>query len=192
MFDRLVRALMGGDAPDPRPPGPTAGDRDSARARIRADAGELLWAAIEAALDESPLISAYALRDAEKHRALRALVDQPAEERGRSFHVLLDILTDFARYGIDNWGLLLRRNGRYLPAVLARPQLRGIENILEALAVRKLVLDDPDGDGARLAAILPDYGTLYHRRILVFLLETARAHPGGRTAAALRRLIERG
>ncbi|HEU0097432.1 MAG TPA: DUF4132 domain-containing protein [Allosphingosinicella sp.] len=193
MFGRLVRALTGGKAPAPGPVGTTAARRDEARSRIRADAGELLWAAIEAALDENPLISSYSLRDAEKHRALRTLIDQSVEDRGRSFHVLLRILTDFGRYGVGNWGLLVRRDGYYrVDALVRQPQVRGMENILEALAVRKLVLADADGDAARLVAILPEYGTLYHRRILTFLLDTARAHPGGRTVAALRGLIRAG
>lgn len=193
MFGRLVRALMGGEAPPPRQSGTSIADRDSARARIRADAGELLWDAIEAALDQNPLISSYTQRDAEKHRALRALVDQSPEDRGRSFHALLDILVDFSRYGIGNWGLLARFDGLYRADVAVRQQqLRGIENILEALAARKMALADPDGDAARLIAILPDHGTLYHRRILAFLLETARANPGGRTIPALRALVQRG
>src|SRR5688500_3122789 len=193
MFERLVRALRGGEAPAPRPAGTSVAVRDAARARIRADAGETLWAAIEAALDENPLISCYTLRDAESHRALRALVDQSPEERGRSFHVLVDILTNFARYGVGNWGLLVRHDGYYRADVLVRQaQVRGIENILEALASRKLVLADADGDAARLAALLPDYGSLYHRRILGFLLDTARANPAGRTVPALRALLRKG
>ncbi|HEX8625444.1 MAG TPA: DUF4132 domain-containing protein [Allosphingosinicella sp.] len=193
MFDRLVRALTGAKTPAPRPAGTTTVQRDEARSRIRADAGELLWAAIEAALDQNPLMSSYSPRDAEKHRTLRALIDQSPEDRGRSLHVLLDILTHFDRYGVDNWGLLVRHDGHYwLDALVRQQQVRGIENILEALTVRKLVLDDPDCDAARLCAILPEYGTLYHRRILTFLLDTARAHPGGKTIQALRTLMKRG
>lgn len=192
MFDRLGRALTGGEAPAPRPAGTSVADREAARARIRADAGELLWAALEPAIDGDPVIASYAIRNADKHPALTALTDQSPEDRGRSLHVLLDILANFERYGIGNWGLLSRRGGHYVPDVLVVQNLRGIENILEALASRKLAMPDPDGDSARLAALLPDYETLYHRRVLALLLDTARAYPGGRTVAALRSSIRTG
>ena len=165
-----------------------AGDRDAARARMRDDAGERLWPAIEAALDNEQAIVSFKLQDAEKNPALKTLAGLSPKERGKEFRRLLDILTGFPRYGIEKWGMLERHDGLYRMGGVPNECLRGIGNILGTLASRKLVLTDPDQDAAQLVALLPTYFWLDHRRILTFLLETARSHPAGGTVAALRAL----
>ena len=75
-----------------------AGDRDAARARMRDDAGERLWPAIEAALDNEPAIVSFKLQDAEKNPALKTFAGLSPKERGKEFRRLLEILTGFPRY----------------------------------------------------------------------------------------------
>lgn len=162
---------------------------DAVRARIRVDAGEVLWPAMEAVLDNQPGAGDFHVSEANRHPAIKAVFDQTPEARGDSFCKLLDIVTDPSRYGTRNWASLERQGGQYRAGVQAKEHVLGLGDILGGLAARKMVLADPDGDAARFMALLPHYIRLDNKRVLGFLLDVARAHPFGRTTAALRALM---
>lgn len=175
-----IRALVESDA--------AAGSYDSIRERVLADAGEPLGAAIAAVLDGDAAMNSYSLRDAEKNPALRALCDLDPAGRGEAFSRMLDILDRRDSYGIDRWGKLERRNGQYVHGIQHQEVLRGFGSILGALASRKIELPAPDDDASRFLGRLRGFVNLNHKRVRDTILGVAKAHPDGKTAAALRKI----
>lgn len=160
---------------------------DAIRVRVLAAAGESLAPAIAAVLDREPGAATRSLRDAEKNPSLRLVLDLPPEERGQAFHRLLDLIANLPRFGLEKWGELERPNGHYEKLANPSRHLTGLGNILGGLASRKIVLVDADADIAAFLDVLPHFSHLDHKRILDLVLECARAHPHGRTVAALRK-----
>jgi hypothetical protein len=114
--------------------------------------------------------------------ALRALSPQ---ERGTIFVQLLDVLTDPARFGFTHWGQLQREKGVYRFGVVYQEIPFQLGGLFLALTRRAIDLPHADATLARMFDLLPKLGTLRDRKFLGLFLDTAKQHPGGRTAAAL-------
>jgi len=159
---------------------------DAVRDAVLREAGEGLALAVAAVLDCRTDVCTRTLRDAEKNEALRALAALSPAERGETFHRMLRLIAAQPRFGIERWGEMERPNGRYQKLVNPQTHLVGFGNILGVLASRKIDLVDADNDIADFLGIIPYFHHLGYKRILDLVLETARAHPHGRTVAALR------
>ena len=159
------------------------------RARLVADAGPLLGPALDRLLDGNhglyPGKTDYS-------EPLQKLFDADPQARGAAFSRLLDIIV--APSGYDNLHALARFNGYFtheLGDFLGPAPPLGM--LAVEMAKRKMELADPDRDHARMVFLLGQplshrYET--NRLILNQLLKTVQAYPGGRTAQALKKLIE--
>lgn len=163
---------------------------DAIRDRVLASVEDPLRTAVAAVLDHEPGTQSRILREAEKSPAFRAVLDLSPADRGRVFRILVDLVANLPRFGLEAWGELERPRGKYAKVVQPQRHLAGLGSILGGLASRKIVLVDPDADIADFLGVLPWYLHVDHKRVLDLVLETARAHPHGRTVAALRTLVQ--
>lgn len=154
---------------------------EAGRARLLADAGEPLATAIGTVLDCGHTW----LTVAEKTPAFRTLAELTPVERGAALAKALDVLADPRRYGVEKWDQLRKVSGRFTLDGRFSDNV-GLANIAGTLAIRKVEGPDLDGTVAKLVAALERYWNLTHKRILTLILDTARAHPHGKTVAAIR------
>ncbi|WP_051503918.1 DUF4132 domain-containing protein [Sphingomonas jaspsi] len=158
---------------------------DAVRQRILADAGEPLGAAIGTVLDGN-FSWLNNLNDAAKRPQFRALCDLDPAGRGATFTKALDIIGNLPRYGVQNWEELERKSDKYAVKTQYRKHLSAFGLLLGVLATRKLELADPDATVARFVDLIPNFYSINHKSILKMILGVARAHPQGKTVAALR------
>jgi hypothetical protein len=163
---------------------------DAIRERMLSSVEDPLRTAVAAVLDHEPGTQSRILREAEKSPAFRPVLDLSPDDRGRAFRRLVDLVSNLSRFGLEAWGELERPRGKYAKVVQPQQHLAGLGSLLGGLASRKIVLVDPDADIADFLAVLPWFLHVDHKRVLDLVLETARAHPHGRTVAALRTLVQ--
>lgn len=160
---------------------------DAIRARLFRDVGEPLAAALADVLDH--FFTPHDLAGAAKRTAFARLLAGSPAQRGALFARAVALIDAEPGYGLSNWTELRRDyRGRYDLGKLHPGDVQGLGTILGVLAVRKLIIPDADAIVARFIGLLKRFPVFNHRKILALLLETGRAHPNGRTCAALRQM----
>lgn len=156
---------------------------------------DAIRAAVAAALHPAAADALFALLDGGtmmlhgKIPETEALRELAPGERGAIFAQLVDVLANPARFGFTHWGQLQKQKGAYRFGVVYQELPFQLGGLFLALTRRAIDLPDADTVLARLFCLLPNLSTRSDRKFLGLFLDTAKQHPAGRTAAALRAFI---